>query len=360
MTDAVIRPTVLAAAVLFAAAACSEIPTAPQPPSASTSAAALPNGSTPISLTQWLRFNGGSSHRRMLVGAGDIARCYPGRHFEQYQFPGPSNGAYQTASLLDRIPGTVMAVGDNAYEFGSPLDYLGCYHPTWGRHRNRTRPATGNHEYLTPGALGFFAYFGLRAAPPLGYYSYDLGSWHVVVINSTPQVYLCGARDDDLTLPGFPQPPPPPSGPVCGDLAQQAWLELDLTRNRRKCTVAYFHHPRFSTGRHGDHPQMEPIWDILYRHKVDVVVSAHDHLYERFDPQDPDGNATDDGIRQFTVGTGGAELYTQETQTESETRERRMHDTWGVLALALKGGRYSWGFVAVDQTVRDHGEGYCH
>ena len=303
----------------------------------------------------------------VLAGAGDIARCYPGAGFRQFRRPGPDHPAEATARLLDNMPdATVMAVGDNAYEFGSPLDYWGCYDPTWGRHKGRTRPATGNHEYLTPGALGYFAYFGRRAAPPLGYYSYDLGSWHVVVINSTLQVYACWPPESDEIPPGFPSLPPPTvldpaAGRACaGDVVQQAWLAADLAAHRSSvCTVAYFHHPRFSSGPHGNHFQMQRMWDIMYANGVDVVVSGHDHLYERFAPQNPDGGADDArGIRQFTVGTGGAEFYSvAAVQPNSEVLINTVH---GVLALALDEGAYSWSFVAVDGSVRDSGSQSCH
>jgi hypothetical protein len=303
----------------------------------------------------------------VLAGAGDIARCYPGSDVRAFQRPGPSNPADSTSQLLDRMPGaTVMAVGDNAYEFGSPLDYIHCYHPTWGRHRTHTRPSAGNHEYLTPGALGYFAYFGRRAAPPLGYYSYDLGSWHVVVLNSTPQVYACWPPElNEQPPPGFPtlpQPvtPGPAAGRACvGDVAQQAWLAADLAHSSAACTIAYFHHPRFSSGMHGNHYQMQKIWDMLYAKGADIVVSGHDHLYERFAPQTPDGVADDArGIRQFTVGTGGAEFYGMGVkQPNSEVFINTAH---GVLALALDAGRYAWAFVAADGTTLDSGAGSCH
>ena len=278
-------------------------------------------------LLGWLRERIAKPHRRhramrnapvLLAGAGDIARCYPGEDVTQFHRPTASNPAAETARLLEELPeATVMAVGDNAYEFGSPLDYAGCYRPTWGPVRDRTRPATGNHEYLTPGAAGYFAYFGLRSAPPLGYYSYDLGSWHVIVINSTPQVYACWPPELTEIPPGFPtlpipRHPGPAAGRACaGDVAQQAWLAADLAAHRgAKCTIAYFHHPRFSSGMHGNQYQMQRMWDLMYANGVDVVVSGHDHMYERFAPQDPDGNADPaSGIRQFTVGTGGAEFY---------------------------------------------------
>ena len=302
----------------------------------------------------------------VLAGAGDIARCYPGSNFRAFQRPGPDSPAEQTARLLDDMPGaTVMAVGDNAYEFGSPLDYWGCYQPTWGRHKDRTRPAPGNHEYLTPGALGYFLYFGRKAAPPVGYYSYDLGAWHVIVLNSTTQVYACWPPESDEVPPGFPTLSPPTvlgpdAGRACaGDVAQQAWLANDLLTHQDVCTLAYFHHPRFSSGHHGNHFQMQKIWDLLYANGADVVISGHDHMYERFAPQNPDGVADDNfGIRQFTVGTGGAELYAISTvQPNSETI---INDTHGVIALALSSTGYAWAFEDVNHAVRDSGSGTCH
>lgn len=303
----------------------------------------------------------------LLAGAGDIARCYPGEDPTQFSPPTADNPAMQTARLLQELgDATVMAVGDNAYEFGSPFDYAGCYQPTWGRLRHRTRPATGNHEYLTPGAAGYFGYFGSRAAPPLGYYSYDLGSWHVVVINSTTQVYTCWPPELTEYPPGFPvlpipAQPGPAAGRACaGDVAQQLWLAADLAAHRgAACTVAYFHHPRFSSGLHGNQYQMQKIWDILYANGVDVVVSGHDHLYERFAPQDPDGNADEArGIRQFTVGTGGAEFYG--ISTRQPNSQVLINDRHGVLVLALGAGSYAWTFEAVDHSIADSGSGSCH
>lgn len=324
-------------------------------------------------LLQWLRHyleHPRAAHRQgpvVLAGAGDIARCYPGSDPTQFTSPTADNPAMQTAQLLEEMPdATVMAVGDNAYEFGSPFDYSGCYQPTWGQVKDRTRPATGNHEYLTPGAAGYFTYFGHSSAPPLGYYSYDLGSWHVVVINSTTQVYSCWPPELTEYPPGFPVLPTPPNpGPAAGracagDVAQQAWLASDLASHRgAKCTIAYFHHPRFSSGMHGNQYQMQKIWDILYTYHADVVVSGHDHLYERFAPQDPDGNADPAlGIRQFTVGTGGAEFY--QVSVRQPNSEVLINDLHGVLVLALDDGRYAWSFEGVDHTIADAGTGVCH
>ena len=309
----------------------------------------------------------GPGEPSVIAGAGDIAQCYPGASFTSFRRPGPRHPAEATARLLDGMPGaTVMAVGDNAYEFGSPLDYLGCYHPTWGRHWARTRPAAGNHEYLTPGAAGYFLYFGRRAAPPRGYYSYSLGGWHVVVLNSTPQVYACWPPDVNERPPGLPiNPVPavqnPTVGRACaGDVAQQAWLVADLVANSGKaCTLVYFHHARFSSGPHGNHYQMQRIWDILYAHGVDLVIDGHDHLYERFAPQGPDGRPDDQfGIRQITVGTGSAEFYS--VVARQPNSEVALTGVWGVIALALDDGKYSWAFEAVDRTIKDEGTTACH
>ncbi len=355
MTRAFPRAAV-AAAVLGFGAACSDAPTSPAPLDGSATKV-----EGVVALKDWLRerlgFPGSpSAAPAMLVGAGDIAECYQGAvpPLLRARAGARSSPAAATARLLDRIPGTVVALGDNAYELGSPFDYFACYDPTWGRHRERTRPAAGNHEYLTPGAAGYFGYFGLRAAPPLGYYSYDDGSWHVVVLNSTPQVYACRP-------PELPPPASPEEGRLCaGDVAQQAWLEADLVAHAgRECTVAYFHHPRYSSGPHGNHYQMQRIWDILYRHGVDVVLSAHDHLYERFAPQDPDANLDPAfGIRQFTVGTGGGGLYSAATREPNS--EVLLEGTYGVIAVSLGETGYEWAFVDVNRVVRDRGQASCH
>jgi hypothetical protein len=370
MTAVLFRNTALAFVILLTVAACTDsLPTTPRPDVAWRVASSTSEARALSWLTSYLDspHTPTAGEPAVLAGAGDIARCYPGANFRAFRRPGPDHPAAQTARLLDDMPGaTVMAVGDNAYEFGSPLDYWGCYDPTWGRHRSRTRPATGNHEYLTPGALGYFVYFREGAAPPLGYYSYELGSWHVVVLNSTPQVYACWPPESDEVPPGFPSNPPPAilgpeAGRACaGDVAQQAWLAADLAAHSdRQCTVAYFHHPRFSSGPHGNHFQMQKIWDVLYAFGVDLVISGHDHLYERFAPQHPDGQADDQwGIRQFTVGTGGAEFYSVTTlQPNSELVIDTVH---GVLALGLDQGQYGWGLVAVDHTIQDSGSGACH
>jgi hypothetical protein len=257
----------------------------------------------------------------VLVGAGDIAECV-------------SPGDELTALLLDKIPGTVFAAGDTAYPAGSPVDFSNCYEPSWGRHKARTRPAVGNHEYITPGAAGYFAYFGDQAGPAgLGYYSYDLADWHIVVINSMLE--------------------------QIDPVAQETWLASDLAAHPNKCTLAYWHHPRFSSGSHGNNPQMQPIWEILYQHGADVVISGHDHLYERFAPQTPTGVADPKrGIREFIVGTGGAGLY--EFRTLESNSEARNNTAFGVLKMTLKSNGYNWEFIAVPGVVLDSGRDACH
>ena len=308
----------------------------------------------------------------MLVGAGDIAECYDTPippPLETARAQAIASPAAATAALLDRLPGTVVAIGDNAYELGSPFDYAACYDPTWGRHRWRTRPSAGNHEYMTPGAVGYFTYFRERSAPPLGYYSYDVGSWHVIVLNSTPQVYTCYPpevteviRDPRWPAPQLESEPTTAAlGRLCaGDVAQQAWLIEDLaTHSVYRCTVAYFHHPRFSSGTHGNHYQMQRIWDILYAYGVDVVLSAHDHDYERFAPQNPEG-ARDPafGIREFVVGTGGGSLRSVSDRIPNS--EALITGRYGVLALGLGRGGYGWAFIATDRSVLDSGSDSCH
>jgi hypothetical protein len=363
-----------AIAVLALLACQDDVPTPPR--TIDPSPAAAIRVSPKVDLVAWLRHYVKTRRRRgprmtggpaVLAGAGDIARCYPGSDVTQLRAPNGSNPAMQTARLLEGMPNaTVMAVGDNAYELGSPLDYAKCYDPTWGRFRDRTRPAPGNHEYLTPAAAGYYGYFGGRSAPPLGYYSYDLDAWHLVVINSTTQVYACWPPEADEIPPGFPSlpvplMPGPAAGRACvGDIAQQAWLAADLVSHRgAKCTAVYFHHPRFSSGMHGNQYQMQKIWDIMYANGVDVVVSGHDHMYERFAPQDPDARPDpSSGIRQFTVGTGGAEFYS--VSTRQPNSEVIINDKHGVIALALGDGEYAWAFETTDRAVADAGSGRCH
>ena len=260
----------------------------------------------------------------VMIGAGDISDCN-------------NNNDEATARLLDANPdGTVFVLGDNAYENGSAADYSNCYNPTWGRHKSRTMPSVGNHEYNTAGATGYYGYFGAAAGDPTkGYYSYDLGDWHIVVLNSN-----IGFIDAS---------------------AQLAWLSADLSASTKSCTLAYWHHPRFSSGSgHGNNSAMQPFWDALYAADADVVLNGHDHDYERFAPQTPSGAADNQrGIREFVVGTGGRALYSLGTlRANSQVFNA---STFGVLKLTLSAGSYSWEFIPVaGQTFTDSGTASCH
>ncbi|HEX8818372.1 MAG TPA: metallophosphoesterase [Archangium sp.] len=257
----------------------------------------------------------------VLVGAGDIASC-------------DWNHDEATAAMLDGIEGTVFSLGDNAYPDGTAQDFERCYAPSWGRHRQRTRPTPGNHDYHSAKAGPYFDYFGAAAgAPGKGYYSYELGAWHVVVLNS--QIPL-GAGSE-----------------------QEQWLRADLKASTKQCTLAYWHRPLFSSGPDRDTTDVKPLWDALYEAGAEVVLGGHDHLYERFAPQTPEGKADPArGIRQFVVGTGGMVLYPLGTPLENS--EVRDASTFGLLKLTLEDGAYAWEFLPAEGRFTDQGRGTCH
>ena len=271
-------------------------------------------------------------HGPTLVAAGDVA-CAPGQlrtRFACHQL--------DTAALIARIdPDAVAVLGDLQYEAGSLADFEGSFDRTWGRFRDRMRPAVGNHEYGTPGAAGYFAYFGERAGPPgEGWYSYDLGRWHVVALNANCDIVGCGA--------GSPQ---------------ARWLRADLAAHPRRCTLAYWHQPRFSSGLHGSDAALAPLWRALQRGGADVALSGHDHDYERFAPQDADGRLDRGrGIVQFVVGTGGKSHY----PILFARRNSRAHaSAFGVLRLTLGRTAYAWRFVAEPGVgFTDAGTARCH
>ena len=263
----------------------------------------------------------------VLIGAGDIADCTD------------LSGAEATAKLLEANPGTVMALGDLAYPDGTAENFK-CYDKTWGRVKDRTRPAVGNHEFHSSGATYYFKYFGAAAGDPkTGYYSYDLGTWHVVVLNSEcKEVGGCEA--------GSPQ---------------EKWLRADLTAHPVGCTLAYFHKPRFSSGlNHGNDEEVTPLWQALYDFNAEIIVNGHEHDYERFAPQDPNGKADPKrGIREFVVGTGGKNH--REFGFHKPNSELRNNDTFGVLKLTLKQLGYEWKFLPeAGKTFTDSGSGSCH
>lgn len=258
---------------------------------------------------------------QIFVGAGDIASCTS------------RDTAEATAKLLDTIGGTVYTLGDNAYPNGSTENFRDCYEPTWGRHKDRTRPAPGNHDYMTPGGGPYFRYFGANAGPAgLGYYSYDLGAWHILSLNSNEA-----------------------SG------AQESWLRADLAASTAKCTLAYWHHPLFTSGQNGDNGHMRPIYRLLYDAGAEVVLAGHDHSYERFAPQDADGRPDSArGIRQFVVGTGGVPFYPFPQARPNSERKITGPGNHGVLKFVLQADSYQWEFITVGQGVADSGSGICH
>ncbi len=284
------------------------------------------------------RAPGKMRHKRLreqalvLVGAGDIASCKD------------PEGAQATAKLIEQIPGTVFAAGDLAYEKGSTEDFRNCYDPAWGRFKDRTKPALGNHEYADLTASGYFQYWGAQAGPPgKGYYSYDLGAWHIVVLNTN-----CGARGLGGCDAGSPQ---------------DTWLKEDLAKHANACILAYGHHALFSSGvlkSHALHPNLKQFWEDLYAAHADLILAGHEHSYERFALQDPDGKADPEhGIREIVAGTGGRSHHLLGFATPNS--EKRNWESFGVLKLTLAPGKYTWEFIPEDgKTFRDSGSGVCH
>jgi hypothetical protein len=263
---------------------------------------------------------GGAFPDATFIGAGDIAICNWS----------PSEA---TARVLDGQSGTVFTLGDNVYPTGTAAAFTDCYGPTWGRHRSRTRPTPGNHDWDVSAGAPYFSYFGAAAGPAgLGYYSFNVGSWHVLSLNSN--------------IPADP------------GSAQYEWARTDLMTSNTACSVAVWHHPRFSSGQHGNHPSMREMWRLLHEAGVEVVLAGHDHTYERFAPQDADGRFDPQGIRGFVVGTGGAvQRPFGVIQPNSELRENQ---AYGVLKLSLRSRSYDWEFLPVSgQSFRDLGTAQC-
>jgi acid phosphatase type 7 len=262
-----------------------------------------------------------------LVGAGDIAGC----NFKADR---------KTARLVGKIEGTVFTLGDNAYQNGTRKQFRNCYDPTWGTYKKRTRPTAGNHDYHTSGAKPYFDYFGWRAGKPSrGYYSYELGAWHIVALNSNcKEVGGCGRRS-----------------------AQGRWLSRDLAQHPVRCTLAYFHHPLFASGRGLDTPKVRSFWNKLYNHQAEVILSGHAHRYERYARITPSGaRSSARGIRQFIVGTGGAPGEFQQGPDEPRVQAKKV-DAPGVLKLELGSGFYHWKFVpVVGRNYTDSGRARCH
>src|SRR5213594_3514219 len=258
----------------------------------------------------------------LLIGAGDIARC-------------DRTNDEATGLLLDNYPtATVFTAGDNINGNGSLNDFNGCYGPSWGRNKSRTRPGVGDQDYKTAGAAGYHQYFGAAAGDSAKYYySYDLGAWHIMVLN-----------DNISMAAGSPQ---------------EQWLRAELAANTEQCTLAYWHHPRFSSTGTNNLASVKPLWDALYAYHADVVLNAHYNNYERFGPQNPAGAADANGVREFIVGTGGLDL--QNPGGAKPNSQVRNGTTYGVLMLTLDTDTYSWEFVPIaGQTFSDAGTTACH
>lgn len=266
----------------------------------------------------------------VVMAAGDIA-CAPGE-------PRTANTCHHddvSDLLVAADPNKVLALGDTQYDEGKLREFRRSYDDTWGRVKTRTRPVPGNHEYRTPDAEGYFDYFGDRAGRRRrGYYSFDLGTWHVVALNSEIKVGRSSRQIE--------------------------WLRKDLSANPVECTLAYFHTPRYSSGEHGSNRRMKPIWHKLFGARVDVVLNGHDHDYERFAKLEPDGDRNRErGIRQFVVGTGGADFRPFE-DVHRHSVERQAH-TFGVIRLDLHDTSYDWAFVPeAGETYSDTGSDKCH
>ena len=274
----------------------------------------------------WVAVPSAQAGSAVLVGAGDIADC-------------GSAGDAATAALVRSIGGTVFTLGDNAYEDGTAKQFNNCYGPTWGQFKGRTRPAIGNHEYQSKGAAAYWDYFGKAAGPRgKGWYSYDAGSWHVVVLNANCDKVGC-ARGSE----------------------QERWLRADLAAHDSQCTLAYWHQARFESDKeHGNHAELGPFWDALYDDGAELVLSGHAHVYERFAPQTPSAKADPDhGIREIIVGTGGESHY--RFGSPDPNSQVRNATTFGVLKLTLNPGSYDWQFIPQKgKSFHDSGHTACH
>jgi hypothetical protein len=262
-----------------------------------------------------------------LLAAGDIASC-------------SSTGDEATAALLDARPNAlIVTLGDNVYETGTAADFANCFDPTWGRHKGRIRPALGNQEYGVFRAGGYYTAFGAAAGePPLGWYSFDLATWHIIVLNSNCEVVGCALGG-----------------------TQEKWLREDMGLHPAQCTLAVWHHPRWTSGStHGPNPNVAPLYQALHDAGVDVLLSGHERNYERFQPLDPAGGFDPArGVRQFVVGTGGRGHFPfGPPMVGSEVRN---DNTFGVLALTLRPTGYQWQFVPeAGKTFTDSGSANCH
>lgn len=278
----------------------------------------------------------------VLIGAGDIGMC-------------DKTGDERTAAIVDsvlrddsvaKVENAVFTMGDNAYPSGSQGatdDFRRCFTTSWGANRimQLIHPAIGNHDYQTVMGPGYFAYFGDRAGPRgKGYYSFDLGKWHLISLNSE---ILVGVMLDPTEA-----------------KAQEDWLRADLKDHGKPCTLAYWHRPLFASGTHGPTPEVQGLWRILYENGVDIVVNGHEHHYERFLPQTPAGIADSvRGIEEIVVGTGGGDLRGLRRPLTPNSA-MQIIGYFGVIKLTLGDGEYRHAFIDTDGRVWDQGGRKCH
>jgi acid phosphatase type 7 len=244
----------------------------------------------------------------IVTAAGDIASC-------------GSSADRATGNLVRAIDPTVaLTLGDNVYPDGSRARFRNCYDPAWGSFKSKTRPSPGNHDYETANAAGYFGYFGARAGPCCrGYYKFDVGAWRLYSLNSERNIG-----------------------------AQATWLRHDLRAHPHRCTLAYWHRPRFSDSTvHGDSTSVDRLWDAFAANGGDVVLAGHDHNYQRFPRRS--------GVRSFVVGTGGASHYNVAPRRVAAYDEGH----YGVLRLALRDGYYRWAFRRANGSAIDAGRADC-
>jgi acid phosphatase type 7 len=273
----------------------------------------------------------GDGRSATVLAAGDIAEC-------------DHQGDEATAKILAGYPdATILPLGDLAYDHGTPEEFTRCFATSWGKFKSQMRPATGNHDHSTKNAQGYWDYFADQGGPyDKYYYSYTLGSWHLVALNS-----------DCWRV-----------GGCASDEPQAEWLRSDLAKSGALCTLAYWHRPPFTSGRYGDPSdtaRVRPLWRILHENGVEILLNGHEHSYERFALMDADGKPDEaGGVREIIVGTGGGNLRPYENPP-LPTTEVRDSSTWGVLRLSLDPGKYAWRFIPVaGGTFTDSGSGTCH
>jgi alkaline phosphatase len=267
-----------------------------------------------------------------IVAVGDVA-CRPNKP----QTLGSCHQVQTARAAYQQNPSRVLLLGDIQYDNGALADYRASFAKAWAGMRKQWRPAPGNHEYNTPGAAGYYSFFGGRAGRgERGNYSFDVGAWHLIALNSNCAIVGCGDNS-----------------------AQVRWLRADLKRHKNRCVGAYWHHPRYSSGTHGDDPEVAPLWRELRKAGAEFVLSGHDHSYQRFAPQDENHRlAPRTGIRQFVAGTGG-EDHTAIAR-HSANSEKAIADQFGVIVMDLRAKSYDWRFVNEAGKSLDRGSDRCH